>query len=204
MSIKCNICEKELDAFSGGRCKICRALICPNCMASGGTDKKNGIICKNCLKEQNELKNENKPQNNTPESQEVEESIPDKKRIAGIIIGCFTLLCIFIYLITAPYFTTNKALNIVEFGPSKELQKAKDDLAKLSGSYVLKRLEDMAINGKRDTAIRAVYTLGAQPNPKAVLILRQLQASSDCPIYLKSVIIEALLENERLYKVENE
>ena len=204
MAIKCNICEKELDAFSGGRCKICRSLICPDCMASGGTDTKIGIVCKNCFNEQNSNKNEERNIKNPPESQDAEQIIPDRKRIAGIIIGCFTLLCIFIYLITAPYFTTKKALNIVEFGPSKELQEAKDELAKLSGSYVLKRLEEMATKGNRDTAIRAVYTLGAQPNPKAVLILRQLQASNDCPPYLKSVIVEALLENERLYKAVKE
>lgn len=199
MAINCKICNKELDAFSGGRCKICRELVCSECISSGSTEKKSGIICKNCSAPQNKAEKRTESSESKDEIQE-STSIYGISRVSLLIFGCFTLLCIFIYLVTTPYLTTRNALQIVEFGPEEKLEKAKDDLASETGSYVLDELEDMVKNGKRNTAIRAVQALGAQPNPKAVLILKQLQLSDDCPEYLKSVIIEALLDNERRYK----
>ena len=96
-------------------------------------------------------------------------------------------------------------MKVIEFGPDKDLQKAKEKLSLVTGTYVLDQLEDLAINGKQNTAIRAVSALGAQPSPRAILILKKLQLSDDTPEYLNSIIIEALLENERLYKpVEEE
>ncbi len=199
MPINCNICNKELDAFSGGRCKICRALICKDCIASGSTEKKSGIICSRCAKEREKA---NKVETVKPQEQENKPQLAkiNSRSIAFIIIGCFTILCIFIYIITIPYITAHNALKIIEFGPNNKLQSAKMDLANNTGSYVIEELEDMALRGKPHTAIRAIYALGAQPDPRAVLILKQLQLSPECPEYLQSVIIEALLENERLYK----
>ncbi len=204
MAISCNICNKELDAFSGGRCKICRSLVCSDCMASGSTDQKAGIICKNCA---TESKQSAQSQSGS-DPIETETTAPqpyNSKRIPIIIIGSFTLLCIFIYLLTIPYITTQNAIKVIEFGPDKDLQEAKEKLSLVTGTYVLDQLEDLAINGKQNTAIRAVSALGAQPSPRAILILKKLQLSDDTPEYLNSIIIEALLENERLYKpVEEE
>ena len=198
MAIKCNICNKELDAFSGGRCRVCRSLVCKDCIASGGTDQKNGIICISCYEKQQKEKN---PQKNTGKEKTPATGTAtlNRRSISIMIIASFTLLCIFIYIIVAPYITTSNALRIVEFGPDAKLQAAKEDLASVSGSYVIAQLKELAVNGKRNTAIRAVYALGAQPNPEAVLILKELQLSDSCPEYLKSVIIEALMENSRLY-----
>ena len=198
MAIKCNICNKELDAFSGGRCKICRSLVCKNCMASGGTDQKNGIICITCYEKQ-------KAEKDTPQKSSNDETTSnaapglDRKRVSLFIIGCFTLLCVFLYIIISPYLITQNALNVITYGPDEKLPEAKQDLANISGSYVIEQLKELALNGNRNTAIRAVYALGAQPNPEAVLILKELQLSDSCPEYLQSVIVEALLENSRLY-----
>ncbi len=203
MAIKCNVCNKELDAFSGGRCKICRALVCQDCIASGSSEKKNGIVCKNCY----ERLHAKKEQPEQAGNKEIIVTLPtrtfSKGYIITLIISCFAILSLFSYIIIAPYIISRNAMQIVEFGPNEKLEKAKSDLANISGSYVLTQLKDMALKGKMNTAIRAVKTLGAQPNPEAVLFLRQLQDSDDCPEYLKSVIIEALLENDRLYKTVN-
>ncbi len=203
MAIKCSVCNKELDAFSGGRCKICRSLVCQNCIASGSSEKKNGIICKSCYERTHAKKEQSTTANNNDTYIALPLKTFSRRYIIMLIITCFAILALFSYIIIAPYIISRNALQIVEFGPNDKLETAKNDLADISGSYVISQLKDMALTGKMNTAIRAIKTLGAQPNPEAVLILRQLQDSEDCPEYLKSVIIEALLENDRLYNTQN-
>ena len=199
MSLNCNICNKELDAFSGGRCKICRNLVCKDCVANGGAQKKDGIICIKCAEEQYKASLPKKKEEQPPPTAEPVIK-PRKSTTAFIVITAFTLLMLFIYIIAIPYIKARNALQIIEFGPEEKMLEAKNSLTEESGSYILDELEDMANNGRKNTAIRAVQTLGAQPGTRSILILKELQLNPETPEYLQSVIIEALLEHERLYE----
>ena len=47
MAITCRICNKELDAGSGGRCRKCHQLVCQKCV-SAQTASDGGLLCINC------------------------------------------------------------------------------------------------------------------------------------------------------------
>lgn len=193
MAINCKVCNKELDAFSGGRCRKCRQLVCSDCVADGGIGQKEGILCKSCATNFTDEtatplvvaeKVSRSPLINTP--------YWIISLVAVIMLGVFSLIVIY------PYLQAREALNEIEYGDG-DLKKTKDLLAKSGNNYLLKELVKLSEEGSAKAQERAVRSMGAIKGQKTKLELTKMSVSPKTAPFLQSVITEALLEHERRY-----
>ncbi len=190
MALACKICDKELDAFSGGRCRKCRQLVCSSCTAQGSATEADGLLCKECAAD--EQKHEKiQPVDSQPDFEVKKAPLWLWILVLAIIVGGLA------YVIITPYIETREAMNAIRNGNEEEYFKALDILANMGGSYALNTLREYIDQDDEPIRSRALRAIGALPGNDPVIYLKKLQTSKNTPNYLKSVIIEALLEHER-------
>lgn len=194
MAINCKLCNKELDAFSGGRCRQCRQLVCEDCLAEGKPGQNTGLLCKACAA----LK---------PEPQVVEETKPEpsgaKSRALPMWIWaavCAVLLGVFVYIILMPYLNSDLAIKLVVAGDKDQYQEGLDILTQDGGGYALGKLEEIATKSREPARSRAMRAIGAVGSSDTPIILRKLRRSPQTPAYMQAVIDEAFMIYHRRHE----
>lgn len=192
MAITCKVCSAELDAFSGGRCRQCRQLVCGACIAEGSPSAPGGLLCKDCAAHQVELPKELPPQMQIARRR----YIPawGWALIAVVVLGAFT------YVVVRPYLHARRMISQVVYGDEEEYFKALDELAISGGGYALGMLERLAKGASQPTRLRATRAIGAIPGKGSLTVLDQLRVSPKTPKEQQSVIFEAYLEHQRRHQ----
>lgn len=192
MAITCKVCAAELDAFSGGRCRQCRQLVCGACIAEGSPNSPGGLLCKDCAAHQVELPKELPPQMQISGRR----YIPawGWALIAVVVLGAFT------YVVVRPYLHARQMISQVVYGDEDEYFKALEELSVAGGSYALGMLERLAKNASDPARSRATRAIGAIPGKRSLTVLDQLRASPKTPPAQQSVIFEAYLEHQRRHQ----
>lgn len=194
MGLACKICHCELDAFSGGRCRKCRQLVCANCTAEGASDNAEGLLCKECYN----AEQEHEVQKPVPAAAQHGSQAPAWVWILSLIIIVGSVA----YVIITPYLSTQKALQAIRTGNDQQYMQALDTLSNMGGQYALESLIEYVKKSPEPVRSRALRAIGAIPGNDSLTLLKKMQTSNKTPKYLQSVIIEALLEHDRRHSPE--
>lgn len=187
MGLQCKICNTELDAFSGGRCRHCRQLVCSECIAQGAPNSPGGLLCKDCASHQIE-----QPQGLPPVV------IARRRfRVPAWTWGLFAtvLAGVFLLIVVKPYIDDSAMVDVVIRGTDEEYFAVLDELAKRGGNHALELLTDYVKTTADPVRARAARALGALPGDKPLQRLQQLRDAPDTPASLKSILYEAVLEH---------
>lgn len=190
MAIYCKICGQELDVFSGGRCRKCRQLICRKCTASGGATSKEGMLCRNCAATE-------PPGDVRPRAAGTfRMTLPHLP--AWLWIGVpFVLIGALAVVVEWQWWQARSCFQALRAGETAEAAAASEKLGEIGSNYVIQGLRNMVENEPEPGRTRALRTLGKIPVQIAREHLEKWAGASGTPRELRSVIVEALREQER-------
>lgn len=192
MAINCKICGRELDVFSGGRCRKCRSLVCRDCTASGGASSSQGLLCKNCAAAEAALAGEN------PAPAARAETGAGFQAPAWLWVALpAAAALIFAVLVGWPWVTAQLCLRALRQGEPPEAEAAAEKLSRISGGYVVRELCALAEREAAPLRARAIRALGKIPQLEARDFLLRLREAPSTPAELRSLLVEALREQER-------
>lgn len=199
MSINCKVCSKELDVFSGGRCRKCRQLVCKTCTAVGGATSVKGMLCKNCAKTEAQIAQAHglpAPGFSAPSSS-IFGKVPRWAWLSILLI----VVVIFSLTIGVPYVKARLHLHFLRTSQSEEkIAAAMEYLGTTGSNYIVRELQ-YSIE-KPEVPERALRTLGKIPTPAVREYLQKLKTAATTSPQLRSIIIEALREQERKMNTE--
>lgn len=189
MAITCKVCHTELDAFSGGRCRQCRQLVCLKCVAEGEPNSPGGLLCTDCAAHQAKL----------PAEATLPEATVIRRRFTlpawTWSLALALLAGTFLYVVVKPYIEESMAVELVIKGTDAEFHQGLDDLSRSGGRFALGKLEEYAKKAGEPVRTRALRGIGALPGDKPVETLNKMRTDPKTPAEVLPLIFEALLEH---------
>lgn len=197
MAITCKICHKELDVFSGGRCRKCRQLVCGDCTATGGASSSEGLLCRECAQAEAVLDGASAPAAGAdaaaPQAAGPRWRPPLWLWIAGPLFAALAAAA----FVGLPWLNAWRHLRTLRQGDDKAAAAAAAALGEAGTPEIAQALKEIVVKEGEPARARAVRALGMMPTAPARAFLRELQGSADTPAPLRSLIVEALREQER-------
>lgn len=189
MGLQCKVCATELDAFSGGRCRHCRQLVCAACIAQGAASAPGGLLCKDCASHQAAIEKD-APAVPAPV---IRRRYRAPTWVWGMVAA--TLAGVFLLIVVKPYVDDSAAVGMVLSGTDEEYQRALDHLAAAGGSRALALLTETLPDSNGEKRNRVIRAIGAIPGGRALTTLTDLRDSPKTPSSSQIVIYEAILEH---------
>ncbi|GHV22939.1 hypothetical protein AGMMS49959_14680 [Planctomycetales bacterium] len=211
MAIACKICSQELDAFSGGRCRKCRQLVCSDCTASGGATNAKGLLCKSCAAGEAALTARPElpaagaptPANAAPAASAASAAsaaAPRRKLPPLSTVAALFLAALFLFGAIALYPRVEiwYNLRVLINGDDAAAAAAQEKLARRGGNYVFEHLCAIIELTPEPARSRAVRALGKIADARAADARDYLQSlMPDASPEFRAGLIEALRDQER-------
>ncbi|GHT04506.1 hypothetical protein FACS1894139_06770 [Planctomycetales bacterium] len=208
MAIACKICNQELDAFSGGRCRKCRQLVCSDCTASGGATNAKGLLCKSCAAGEAALTARPElpaagaptPANAAPAASAASAAAPRRKLPPLSTVAALFLAALFLFGAIALYPRVEiwYNLRVLINGDDAAAAAAQEKLARRGGNYVFEHLCAIIELTPEPARSRAVRALGKIADARAADARDYLQSlMPDASPEFRAGLIEALRDQER-------
>lgn len=193
MGLNCKICKKELDAFSGGRCRHCRQLVCEDCIAHGTANATGGLLCKDCESHQVEATVATGPSTPVAPPPVIRRVIRTPAWVWGVIAA--VMAGAFLFVVIKPYVDDSEMVGRVINGTDEEYSTALDDLAQSGGRHALNLLQNYALTTRDPIRARAIRAIGALPGEAPLRTLQEIYDAPNTRRDMRSLIYEALLEH---------
>lgn len=205
MAIQCKLCEAELSALEGVRCRKCRQLICKPCLADEQPNPEQGMICRRCYAEEAsgtfiDVPPDTEATQASPTS-ETGATEPGNALILPIWAWAgvgLILAAVFAAIVLAPGWELERLRGDLISAHRETARRAGQELVKLGGSQALTILQTEARKGN----LYAIEALGVFGDPAARTILMELEKRESLNEILRLAIEEALRRRDRLYPDE--